>query len=149
MQALHAAVQDLRFTSNARYDVQPAQRRIRVTIDLRVTNPSKDTATKAFFYEDMFVQVMPGASSFKVSGPGSPRVRVAKRGKQDVLLRIAFGRARRIAVRHQTQSGVTHVSPLKCHPCPRSFTLRRPTTGCSGARATSSSGYFDGLARAR
>ena len=89
---VHAAVQDLRFTSNARYDVQPAQRRIRVTIDLRVTNPSKDTATKAFFYEDMFVQVMPGASSFKVSGPGSPRVRVAKRGKQDVLLRIAFGR---------------------------------------------------------
>jgi hypothetical protein len=87
---VHAAVQDLRFTSNARYDVQPAQRRIRVTVDLRMTNPSKDTATKAFFYENAFVQVMAGSSSFKVDGPGSPRVRVAKRTKQYVVLRIDF-----------------------------------------------------------
>jgi hypothetical protein len=89
---VHAAAQPLRFTSNARYDVQPAQRRVRVTIDLRMTNPSKDTATTAYYYDHAFVQVMGGASSFKVGGPGSPRVRVVQRRKQDIQLRIDFGR---------------------------------------------------------
>jgi len=89
---VHAAVLPLRFTSIARYDVQPAQRRVRVTVDLRMTNPSKDTATKAFYYDYAFVQVMGGANSFKVGGPGSPRVRVVERRKQDIQLRIDFGR---------------------------------------------------------
>src|SRR5688572_27778783 len=89
---VHAAAQPLRFTSNARYDVQPAQRRVRVTVDLRVTNPSKDTATTAYYYDHAFVQVMGGASSFKVGGPGSPRVRVIQKRKQDTQLRIDFGR---------------------------------------------------------
>jgi hypothetical protein len=89
---VHAAAQPLRFTSSARYDVQPAQRRVRVTIDLRMTNPSKDTATTAYYYDHAFVQVMGGASSFKVGGPGSPRVRVVERRKQDIQLRIDFGR---------------------------------------------------------
>jgi hypothetical protein len=89
---VHAAAQPLRFTSNARYDVQPAQRRIRVIVDLRMTNPSKDTATTAYYYDHAFVQVMGGAGSFKVDGPGSPRVRVVERRKQDVQLRIDFGR---------------------------------------------------------
>jgi hypothetical protein len=89
---VHAAAQPLRFTSNARYDVQPAQRRVRVTVDLRVTNPSKDTATTAYYYDHAFVQVMGGASSFTVGGPGSPRVRVIQKRKQDTQLRIDFGR---------------------------------------------------------
>ncbi len=89
---VRAAAQPLRFTSNARYDVQPAQRRVRVTVDLRMTNPSKDTATTAYYYDHAFVQVMGGASSFKVGGPGSPRVRVVERRKQDLQLRIDFGR---------------------------------------------------------
>jgi hypothetical protein len=91
---VQAAAQPLRFTSNARYDVQPGARRIRVTVDLRLTNPSKDTATRAYYYDHAFVQVMAGASSFKVDwdGPGSPRVRVVDRGKQDIQLRIDFAR---------------------------------------------------------
>ena len=90
--AVQAAAAPLRFTSNARYDVQPSQRRVRVTVDLRMTNPSKDTATTAYYYDHAFVQVMGGASSFKVGGPGSPRVRVVERRKQDIQLRIDFGR---------------------------------------------------------
>ena len=88
---VHAASQPLRFTSNARYDVQPKDRRVRVTVDLRMTNPSKDTATTAYYYDHAFVQVMAGASSFDVDGPGTPRVRVVQRSKQDVQLRIDFG----------------------------------------------------------
>ncbi len=86
-----AASQPLRFTSTARYDVQPKERRVRVTVDLRMTNPSKDTATTAYYYDHAFVQVMAGASSFSVDGPGAPRVRIVQRGKQDVQLRIDFG----------------------------------------------------------
>ena len=89
---VHAAAAPLRFTSDARYDVQPKQRRVRVIVDLRMTNPSKDTPTTAYYYDHAFVQVMAGASSFKVDGPGSPRVRVVSRRKQDVQLRIDFGR---------------------------------------------------------
>ena len=89
---VHAAAAPLRFTSNARYDVQPKQRRVRVIVDLRMTNPSKDTPTTAYYYDHAFVQVMAGASSFKVDGPGSPRVSVVSRRKQDVQLRIDFGR---------------------------------------------------------
>ena len=47
---------------------------------------------------------MAGASSFKVDGPGSPRVRVVSRRKQDVQLRIDFGQ-------RLTQREVGRLSP--------------------------------------
>ncbi len=87
-----AATAPLTFTSDARYQVQPQNRRVRVTIDLRFTNPSKDTVTKRIYYDYARVQVMAGSSGFKVdwSGKGTPRVRVVQRHKQDTLLRIDF-----------------------------------------------------------
>jgi hypothetical protein len=89
---VRAAGQLLTFTSDARYHVQPANQRVRITVDLRVTNPSKDTTTKRFFHEFAYVQVMAGASGFKVdwSGKGTPSVRVVQRRKQDTLLRVDF-----------------------------------------------------------
>jgi hypothetical protein len=92
--AVQAAGENLVFTSDARYQVQPPERRIRVTVDLRVTNPSKDTVTKRYYHDHAFVQVMAGSSGFKVGwkGSGSPRVRVVQRRKQDTLLRIDFAK---------------------------------------------------------
>jgi hypothetical protein len=89
---VRAAGADLDFTSDARYVVQPENRRVRVTVDLHVANPSKDTTTKRFYHDHAFVQVMAGASSFSVdwAGKGSPRVRVVQRRKLDTLLRVDF-----------------------------------------------------------
>ena len=90
--AVRAAAADLAFTGDARYHVQPDNQRVRVTVDLHVTNPSKDTTTKRFFYDYALVQVMSGASGFKVdwAGKGTPRVRVSERHKSYLILRVDF-----------------------------------------------------------
>jgi hypothetical protein len=89
-----AAGENLDFTSDAWYLVQPEDRRIRVTVDLHVSNPSRDTVTKRFYHDHAFVQVMAGASGFKVSwgGSGTPHVRVIERRKHDTLVRIDFAK---------------------------------------------------------
>ncbi len=90
--AVRAAGANLDFTSDARYAVQPENRRIQVTVDLHVSNPSKDTTTKRFFHDFAYVQVMAGASGFKVgwAGKGTPRVRVSERHKSYMILRVDF-----------------------------------------------------------
>jgi hypothetical protein len=45
---VRAATPDLTIVSTARYEVQPGDRRVRVTIDLTLTNRLKDTKTKRF-----------------------------------------------------------------------------------------------------
>ena len=89
-----AAGENLNFTSDARYHVQPENRRIRVTVDLHVSNPSRDTTTKRFYHDHAFVQVMAGASGFKVDwgGSGTPHVRVMQHRKHDTLIRVDFAK---------------------------------------------------------
>ena len=89
---VRAAGANLDFISDARYAVQPENRRVQVTVDLHVTNPSKDTTTKRFFHDFAYVQVMAGASGFKVdwAGKGTPRVRVSERHKTYLILRVDF-----------------------------------------------------------
>ena len=55
---VRAATPDLTIVSDARYDVQPAQKRVRVTVALRLTNHLKDTATKRFYFDQAFLAVL-------------------------------------------------------------------------------------------
>jgi len=89
---VRAAGANLDFTSDAVYTVQPEKRRVQVTVDLHVSNPSKDTVTKRFFHDFAYVQVMAGATGFKVdwAGKGTPRVRVSERHKSYLILRVDF-----------------------------------------------------------
>ncbi len=77
---VRAATPDLTLVSDARYVVQPAKGRVRVTVDLLLTNRLQDTTTQRFYFDRAFLSVMPGASGFKLSwaGGGSPGASVSR-----------------------------------------------------------------------
>jgi hypothetical protein len=85
-----AARPDLTITSTARYDVQPDDRRVRVTLDLTLTNHLKDTTTKRYYFDEAFLAVLPGTSGYKLTweGDGSPSVKASKKTKTYTLLRL-------------------------------------------------------------
>ena len=89
---VRAATPDLTIVTAARYDVQPAQKRVRVTVDLTLTNRLRDTRTKRYFFDHAFLAVLPGASNYRLSweGNGQPSVRVARRNSSFTLLRLDF-----------------------------------------------------------
>lgn len=92
--SVRAATPDLTIVTAARYDVQPKERRVRVTLDMTLTNRLRDTTTRRFFFDHAFLAVLPGASGYRMtwSGSGRPTVRVARRSKTHTLLRLGLGR---------------------------------------------------------
>jgi hypothetical protein len=90
---VRAATPDLTLVGDARYDVQPANGRIRVTVDLVATNHLQDTATKRFYFDRAFLQIQPGTTGFRLSSSsGSPSVRATKVTADYTILRLTFGR---------------------------------------------------------
>jgi hypothetical protein len=88
-----AAAPDLTIVGDARYDVQPANHRIRITVDLVATNHLVDTATKRFYFDRAFLQVQPGTTNYRLtSSSGSPSVRVSRRLTGSTILQLTFGR---------------------------------------------------------
>jgi hypothetical protein len=85
-----AATPDLTIVSEARYEVQPARRRVHVALDLTLTNRLSDTKTTRRYFDEAFLAVLPGTSGFKLSwaGKGTPVVRVIRRAKTHTLLRF-------------------------------------------------------------
>jgi len=87
-----AALPDLTLVSNARYEVQPEDRRVRVTIDIVATNRLRDTATRRFYFDRAFLAVPPGSTSFSLtSETGSPSVRVSQERDGYQILALTFG----------------------------------------------------------
>jgi hypothetical protein len=91
---VHAAAPDLTIVSSAKYEVQPDDQRVRVTVDLTLTNHLKDTKTKRYYFDEAFLAVLPGASSYKLTwgGSGSPGVRATKKTKQYTMLRLGLAK---------------------------------------------------------
>ncbi len=87
---VRAATPDLTIVSAARYDVQPAQKRVRVTVDLTLANRLKDTKTRRYFFDHAFLAVLPGASGYRLTweGAGRPSVAVARKTATHTLLRL-------------------------------------------------------------
>jgi len=89
---VRAASPDLTIVSDARYDVQPAQKRVRVTVTLHLTNHLTDTTTKRYYFDQAYLAVLPGASGFKLTGAtGTPTVSVSKRSANATILRLILG----------------------------------------------------------
>ena len=90
---VRAALPDLTVVSTARYDVQPGQQRVRVTVDLTLTNRLKDTTTRLFYFDHALFDVLPGASGFAVTteAAGRPTVRAVSTTKDYTRLRIDLG----------------------------------------------------------
>ena len=87
---VRAASPDLTIVTTARYDVQPAQRRVRVTLDMVMTNHLRDTVTKRYYFDKAFLSVLPGTSGYQLSwsGKGKPSVRASKRTADYTLLQM-------------------------------------------------------------
>ena len=87
---VRAASPDLTIVTTARYDVQPAQRRVRVTLDMVMTNHLKDTVTKRYYFDKAFLSVLPATSGYQLSwsGKGKPSVRASKRTADYTLLQL-------------------------------------------------------------
>ena len=90
---VRGATPDLTIVSDARYDVQPEEHRVRVTLTLVLTNHLKDTVTRRYFFDEAFLAVLPNTSGFALSweGKGSPDVRVSKKTDDYTLLRLTLG----------------------------------------------------------
>jgi hypothetical protein len=91
--ALRAAEPDLTVVSDARYDVQPEQHRVRVNLTLVLTNHLRDTVTKRYYFDRAFLAVLPDTSGFKLTwaGSGTPEVHVSKKTADYTLLRLDLG----------------------------------------------------------
>ena len=90
---VRAAAPDLTIVSAARYDVQPGQQRVRVSLDLVLTNHLKDTVTRRYYFDRAFLAVLPDTSGFKLTweGKGTPEVHVSKKTTDYTLLRLDLG----------------------------------------------------------
>ncbi|MEA2610272.1 MAG: hypothetical protein QOJ75_2515 [Chloroflexota bacterium] len=90
---VRAAAPDLTIVSDARYDVQPDHRRVRVSLDLLLTNHLKDSVTRRYYFDRAFLAVLPNSSGFKLSwdGKGTPVVAVSKRTPDYTMLRLDLG----------------------------------------------------------
>ncbi len=90
---VEAAAPDLTIVTDARYDVQPEQHRVRVNLKLVLTNHLKDTVTKRYFFDQAFLAVLPNTSGFKFTweGSGTPEVHVSKKTSDYTLLRLDLG----------------------------------------------------------
>jgi hypothetical protein len=87
-----AAAPSLTLTSDTRYDVDPENQRVHVTVALTAVNHLKDTKTRLYYFESAFLAVQPGATGFKITArTGSPKVRVVSAKADRTLLRIDFG----------------------------------------------------------
>jgi hypothetical protein len=89
-----AATPDLTLTSAATYDVQPDKQRVRVTVKVTLTNHLKDTKTKRYYFDEAYLDIMPRASGFKLTGAGSgsPTVKATKRTDTYTRLHLRYPR---------------------------------------------------------
>lgn len=86
------AATGLTMTADARYVVDPAKKRVRVSVALVARNNRTDTKTRRFYYDRAFLAVQPGTTAFRISSSGArPSVRVQRRTSTYTLLRIDFG----------------------------------------------------------
>ncbi len=87
-----AATPELTMVTAARYEVDPDEARIHVTVDITAVNHKKDTATRRYFFDKGSLAVLPGTSGLRVSADGlHPTVKLSKRTADYDLLAIGFG----------------------------------------------------------
>ena len=89
---VRAATPGLTIVTDARYDVQPAQHRVHVTVALTLVNHLHDTTTKRYYFDAAFLSVLPGSSGFSLTSAGAtPSVKVSKATSTYTLLQLDLG----------------------------------------------------------
>ena len=90
---VQAAGSGLSIVTDAQYDVQPDQHRVRVTLDMALKNRLSDSSTRRFYFDHALLAVLPGASAPKLtcSGSGTPKASISKTSKSSTILRLDLG----------------------------------------------------------
>lgn len=90
---VRGATPDLTLVTSTTYDVLPDEGRVAVTVRITATNRLRDTTTRRYFFDQGFLNVLPGTSNFRLasSDGGKPSVKVSSRSASGTLLRLAFG----------------------------------------------------------
>ena len=107
---VRAAAPGLTIVTSARYDVQPEAHRVRVTLDMTLTNRLSDTSTKRYYFDHAILGVLPGVSGLKASwsGAGTP----AREGLEDhEHLHAGPGRSREAPVQPQVRDDQAGLRP--------------------------------------
>ena len=87
-----AAGPDLTLVTATTYEVRPDEGRVAVTTRITARNNLKDTLTRRFFFDQGYLAVLPGTSSFKLTAAtGTPKVAVSSRSDSGTVLRLRFG----------------------------------------------------------
>lgn len=91
---VRAATPNLTIVTDARYDVQPESHRVRVTVDMVLTNRMRDTRTTRYYFDRANLSVLPGTSGFDLtsSGAASARAKVSKSTAKYTILQLDLGR---------------------------------------------------------
>ncbi len=83
----------LTVVGDARYTVESAQARVRVSVALAIRNTSSETVTRRFWVDRAYLAIQPTASGLRVSGPtGGPSVRIQRTRPDHRLIEIRFGK---------------------------------------------------------
>jgi hypothetical protein len=89
---VRAAAPDLTLVTATSYEVLPDEGRVAVTVRITATNHLSNTVTRRYFFEEGFLEVLPGTSNFVLTAAtGSPSVAVSSRSEDRILLRLRFG----------------------------------------------------------
>jgi hypothetical protein len=87
-----AATPDLTILGDARYEVVPDDKLVRVTVDLVARNHLRDTAARKYFFDRAFLAVPPGTTNFAITSPsGKPTVRVSRNRSDHQVIALSFG----------------------------------------------------------
>jgi hypothetical protein len=87
-----AARPALTFVTQATYDVRPDEARVAVSVRLTATNHLRNTVTREYSFRTGFLTVLPGTSSFAITGGGgAPGVSVSEATPTYTTLRIDLG----------------------------------------------------------
>lgn len=101
---------DLTLVGSALYDVQPDRHRVRVTVDLLVTNRSRETVTTRYVYDRTNLSVLPGTTGFRATNDGvRVTASVTSRTSRSTLLTIRF--AKKLRSGHSTRLQLTFDLP--------------------------------------
>ena len=106
---VRAATPDLTIVSSARYDVQPDKRRVRVTIDLTLTQPPQGHDHQALLLRPCLPRCPAAGRGLKLTtAAAAPRSRSPTKTKSYTMLRLDLGAA---PVQRQDRQVPTHVRP--------------------------------------
>ena len=102
--AARAAGTDLTLVGDATYTVVPDRGVVHVVVDFTVRNHTSETKTHKYYFDRASIAVIPGTTSFRVTGWTGSKVRVTKRTSAYTMLQVSFG--------SRLYSGATHALRL-------------------------------------